>query len=204
LHADDDPSVLDRIARTATVIDLWQQRPILGWGAGMVTPEEFLLLDNQIYGFLLASGIVGVVAFLVFFFVPYLVGRSVRLRGRDQETRHLGHTLAVTMPAAVVASGTFDSFSFATFVGTMCVLVGATGALWRIDGVSMTRQLQVASREDKFVGTPLMAHVRARIREAWFAAAPINFRRVPNIHSSTHAAPPVDELARSDAACTRD
>src|SRR5699024_4849248 len=110
LHADDDPSVLDRIARTATVIDLWQQRPILGWGAGMVTPEEFLLLDNQIYGFLLASGIVGVVAFLVFFFVPYLVGRSVRLRGRDQETRHLGHTLAVTMPAAVVASGTFDSF----------------------------------------------------------------------------------------------
>lgn len=177
LHADDDPSVLDRIARTATVMKLWHVRPVLGWGSGMVTPEEFLLLDNQIYGFLLASGVLGVAAFVTFFFVPYLLGRSVRLRGQDQETRHLGHTLAVTMPAAVVASGTFDSFSFATFVGTMCILVGATGALWRLDGTTVLRPLQVACNGDKFVTTPLMAGARSRVRESWEATRPRNYGR---------------------------
>lgn len=177
LHADDDPSILDRIARTATVIELWRERPILGWGAGMVTPDEFLLLDNQIYMFLIAGGAVGVVGFLMFFFVPYLLGRSVRLRGRDQESRHLGHTLAVTMPAAVVASGTFDSFSFTTFVATMCILVGATGALWRLDGTSVSRPLQLAAPGDRFVATPLMANGWGRIRQAWVDTRPRNYGR---------------------------
>lgn len=175
LHADDDPSVLDRIARTAKVIELWQERPVLGWGAGMVTPDEFLLLDNQIYMFLVAGGVVGVAGFFLFFFVPYILGRSIRLRGRDQETRHLGHTLAATMPAATVASGTFDSFSFTTFVATMCILVGATGALWRLDGTRMFRPLQVADVGDKFVVTPLMANGRERIRQAWIDTRSRNY-----------------------------
>lgn len=161
-NVDNDPSILDRIARTETVMRLWAERPILGWGAGMVTPEEFLLLDNQFYGSLLAGGVIGVVALIALYFIPYLLGRSVRLRGRDQETRHLGHALAVTMPSAVVASGTFDSFSFTTFVALTCVLVGATGALWRLEGGSVSRPLQAAGPDDKFVATPWMTHWRSR------------------------------------------
>lgn len=160
LNADNDPSVLDRIERTTTVMRLWNERPLLGWGSGMVSPDEFLLLDNQIYGFLLANGALGVAAFLALFMIPYAVGRSVRLRGRDQETRHLGHTLAATMPAAVVASGTFDSFSFATFVALMCILIGAVGALWRLDGTSPSRPLQAADPGDRFVTTPVMGRPR--------------------------------------------
>ncbi len=187
VNVDNDPSVQDRIERTATVMHLWHARPALGWGAGMVTPEEFLLLDNQIYVFLIAGGVVAVCAFLLFFLIPYMLGRSVRLRGRDQETRHLGHTLAVTMPAAVVASGTFDSFSFATFVAVMCVLIGATGALWRLDGTTPQRPLQPAVVGDKFVATPLLYEARDRIQTAWREAAPRNFgplRRhaVPEAH----------------------
>lgn len=157
MNVENDPSVQDRIDRTATVLRLWHERPILGWGSGMVSPEEFLLLDNQIYMFLIANGVIGVAAFLLFFLIPHWLGRSVRLRGKDEETRHLGHTLAVTMPAAVVASGTFDSFSFATFLATMCILIGAAGALWRLDGTTISRPLQVAAPGDKFVTTPLMA-----------------------------------------------
>lgn len=166
VNADDDPSVTARIERTATVMELWDKRPILGWGAGMVTPEEFLLLDNQIYMFLIAGGVVAVVGMVLFFFVPYLLGRSVRLRGKDEETRHLGHALAVTMPAAVIASGTFDSFSFATFVGVMCVLVGATGALWRLAGTGVSDPLRIAGSADRFVTTPLMATLRGRLWNA--------------------------------------
>lgn len=167
MNVENDPSITARIERTTRVMELWHQRPVFGWGAGMVTPQEFLLLDNQIYGFLLSGGVLAVLAFVVLFFVPYLLGRSVRLRGRDQETRHLGHTLAVTMPAALVASGTFDSFSFATFVGMACILIGATGALWRLDETSSSRPLQVAEPGDRFVATPLMAQVRTRVRQAW-------------------------------------
>lgn len=166
-NLENDPSVTARVERTATVTRLWEQRPVLGWGAGMVTPDEFLLLDNQIYGFLIAGGVVGVLAFLVLFGIPYFLGRSIRLRGSDQETRHLGQALAVTMPTAVVASGTFDSFAFATFVGVTAVLIGATGALWRLDGVTVLRPLQSAGPEDKFVTTPLMTQLRARLREQW-------------------------------------
>lgn len=168
-NAENDPSVQVRIERTETVMTLWQQRPVLGWGAGMVTPDEFLLLDNQVFMFLIAGGVVGVVAFLALFMVPYFLGRSIRLRGQDQETRHLGHTLSATMPAAVVASGTFDSFSFATFVAVVCVLVGAVGALWRVDGTTVERPLQCGSPDDLFVAPPLTADLRHRLHEAWGA-----------------------------------
>ncbi len=172
LNVENDTSITDRIARTARVMQLWSERPWFGWGAGMVTPEEFLLLDNQIYMFLIAGGVICVAGFLIFFTVPYMLGRTVRLRSRDQETRHLGHTLAVTMPAAVVASGTFDSFAFSTFVGTMCVLVGAVGALWRLERANVSGPPQHADPADKYVTTPLMADVRLRLRDA-LAAGPL-------------------------------
>lgn len=155
-NAENDPSVTARVERTDTVLALFQQRPMLGWGAGMVTPGEFLLLDNQVYMFLIAGGIVGVAAFLALFVVPYLLGRSVRLRGRDEQTRHLGHTLAVAMPTAVVVSGTFDSFSFATFVATVSILIGAIGALRRLDGTTVSRPLQTAAPGDAIVAEPLI------------------------------------------------
>lgn len=177
VDAGDDTSVTVRIERTGTVLQYFEQRPWFGYGSGMVTPEAFLLLDNQIYVTLLASGIVGVIGLLLFFLIPYLMGRSIRLRGRDQETRHLGNALAAAMPAAVLASGTFDSFSFATFVGVMCVLIGATGALWRIDGTSVSNPIQIAAPGDRYVTTPLMANFRDRLRDAWEQTRPRNYGR---------------------------
>lgn len=165
-NAANDTSVTDRIDRTGYVLDLWQLRPWFGRGAGMIIPEQYILLDNQWYMTLLAGGIVGVLALAILFFVPYFMGRSIRLRGRDQETRHLGQALAVTMPAAVLSAGTFDAFSFTTWVGVMCVLIGAVGALWRLDGTTVSRALQSAAPGDRLVGTPLMANVRQRVRRA--------------------------------------
>jgi hypothetical protein len=177
LNAENDPSVTDRIARTHYVLTLWSLRPWLGRGAGMITPEQYILLDNQWYMTLLAGGVLGVVGLAVFFAVPYGMGRSIRLRGRDQETRHLGQALAVTMPGAVLSSGTFDSFSFPTWVGVVCVLIGAIGALWRLDGTTVSAPLQVAAPGDRFVTTPLTARARARIRDAWVASVPRNYGR---------------------------
>lgn len=157
-NAEDDPSVQDRIARTDYVMDLWSLRPWLGRGAGTVIPEQYILLDNQIYMTLLAGGVLGVTGLVIFFLAPYFIGRSIRLRGADQETRHLAQALAIAMPVGLMVSATFDSFSFATFVGVIVLIMGAIGALWRLDHESPhERVLQVAAPGDKYVATPLMA-----------------------------------------------
>lgn len=156
-NAENDPSIQARIDRTGYVMDLWSLRPWLGRGAGTFIPEQYILLDNQLYGTLLAGGVVGVAGLVAFFLAPYFIGRSTRLRGSDQETRHLAHALAVVMPVGLMVSATFDSLGFATFVGVIFIVIGAIGALWRIDGMSLDRPIAVSAPTDKFVSTPLMA-----------------------------------------------
>lgn len=158
-NADDDPSIQNRLSDADYVMNLWAQRPWIGRGAGTVIPDRYILLDNQLYGTLLAGGVVGLVGLVVFFLAPYFVARSIRLRGADQETRHLAQALAVIMPVCLLVSATFDSFSFATFVGVLFMTVGAIGALWRLDHESPhERVLQVAAPGDRFVNTPLMTN----------------------------------------------
>jgi O-antigen ligase len=167
-NADNDPSVQARIERTAYVMDLWSLRPWFGRGAGTVVPEQYILLDNQLYGTLLAGGVVGFVGLVAFFLAPYFIARSIRLRGSNQETRHLAQSLAVILPVGVLASGTFDSLSFATFVGVIFIVVGAIGAQWRLERISPHRPLAGSASGDKFVATPLMAgwYERRQARES--------------------------------------
>ncbi len=170
-NAGNDPSVQDRIARTDYVLELWSSRPWFGRGAGMIIPEQYILLDNQWFGILLAGGLFGVVMTLLYFGAPYGIARSVRVRGQDQETRHLAQALAVTMPAAVLSAGTFDAFGFPTWVGVMSIFVGAAGALWRLDGATPSRPLQLGDPSDRYVAPPVMASARGRIHEAWASTA---------------------------------
>ena len=178
-----DTSVTDRIDRTAYVLDLWALRPWLGRGAGMVIPEEYILLDNQFYMTLLAGGVLGVFVLLLFFLVPCGIARSTRLRGRDQETRHLGNALSASLAAAMLTAATFDAFSFTTWVGVVSICVGATGALWRLDGTTVRRPLQRGESGDHLVAPPVMASVRDRIHEARSSLASSGARRDPAVQS---------------------
>jgi multisubunit Na+/H+ antiporter MnhC subunit len=168
-NVDDDPSVQNRLARTDTVIELWQTRPIWGRGAGMIIPERYLLLDNQIYVTLIASGIIGVVVLGALYLVPYYTARSIRLRTPLEEDRHLAQALAAPLPAALIAAATFDAFSFATYVGALFFIIGAIGALWRLTRGAVppgTPEPLFWSPEDRYVAAPLMAlhHPRWRSR----------------------------------------
>jgi len=166
-NADDDPSVQDRIARTGYVIDLWQQRPWFGRGSGTVLPDRYILLDNQYYGTLLAGGVIGLIGLVVFFFLPYLASRSIRLRGADEQTRHLAQALAAPFLVTIMVSATFDSLSFGTYTGVLFLLIGAVGALWRLDGGGAGRRaLQYADPGAHFVSTPLMARWQPPVRTA--------------------------------------
>lgn len=165
-NALEDTSVTDRIDRTAYVMDLWGLRPWFGRGAGMVIPEEYILLDNQFYMTLLAGGVFGVAVLFIFFLAPYGIARSTRLRGRDEETRHLANALAASVAAAMLSAATFDAFSFTTWVGVVSVTVGAIGALWRLDGTNLRRPLQRGEPGDRLVAPPLMSGLSARLHGA--------------------------------------
>ena len=80
------------------------------------------------------------------------------------------------MPTAVVVSATFDSFSFATFVATAAILIGAAGALWRLDGTSVSRPLRPAGPDDTIVTDPLMVDLRRRVHTAWSRSSRLSGR----------------------------
>ncbi|QDB80222.1 O-antigen ligase family protein [Georgenia wutianyii] len=164
-NMDNDPSVQNRIADQAFVQQMFAQRPWLGRGPGTLLPERYILLDNQIYGTLVGGGILGLVALVALFAVPYAMARSVRLRAAGEESRHLGQALAAAFPAGLLASATFDSFGFATFAGTTMVFVGAAGALWRLEDVRPWRP--ISNQQGEFVTMPLTAEVRSRARAGW-------------------------------------
>lgn len=163
-NLDNDPSIQGRLSDSAFVTKMVAERPWLGRGAGTVIPERYILLDNEFYGTAIGGGVLGLAALAAMFLVPYMVARGVRLRAASEESRHLGQALAAVMPAALVASGTFDSFGFPTFVGVLFVVVGATGALQRLEGVRPSDELVASPPGSSYVTTPLTAGLRARLR----------------------------------------
>ncbi|MEE6287529.1 O-antigen ligase family protein [Georgenia sp. MJ173] len=163
-NLDNDPSIQGRLSDSAFVSQMFAERPWTGRGAGTVIPERYILLDNQIYGTVIGGGVLGLLALVSLFVVPYLISRSVRLRGLSEESRHLGQALAAVMPAALLASGTFDSFGFATFVGVLFVVIGATGALLRLENVRPSSAITRTEPGSRYVTTPLTAGLRDHLQ----------------------------------------
>ncbi|MGH3870119.1 MAG: O-antigen ligase family protein [Pseudonocardiaceae bacterium] len=127
-----DPSVQHRTDDYPIVEGYFSDRPWFGRGLATFLPRQYILLDNEFLVTLICGGLVALTAFVMLFVGGYFVGRSIRHHGIDNSTRHLGQALAASLVAAFVATGTFDAMSFPTFVGVLFLLLGATGALFRL------------------------------------------------------------------------
>jgi O-antigen ligase/polysaccharide polymerase Wzy-like membrane protein len=132
--ASDDPSVQHRLADYDQAYIFIGQRPLLGRGPGSFVPSQYFFLDNEFLYTMITGGLVGLLALVALVTGAIILTRSVRLRGADAETRHLGQALAASLISALIAAGTFDALSFTTYAGLLFLLVGLAGALWRIDG----------------------------------------------------------------------
>lgn len=134
-NADTDPSIISRRERIPRVLDLIAERPWLGRGHGTYTPEEYFLLDNQYYETAIESGVLGVVVIVVALFAGGIwIARGARHRARSEASHHLGQALAAPIAGFAVATYTFDAFFYPAFTGILFLLLGAAGALWRIEG----------------------------------------------------------------------
>ena len=95
-------------------------------------PEQYTTLDNQYLGQAVETGVLGVAALLSLFIVGVTCARGVRLRANDEGTRHLGQALAASVTVAMVTFITFDGLGFPMVTLTTFLLLGVTGALWRV------------------------------------------------------------------------
>lgn len=132
MNYENDPSIINRRADYSAVSSYVSDRPWLGRGPGTFVPEIYRVLDNQFLGTLIEQGALGVVALATLLTGTCVLARAVRARGACETDAHLGQALLATILVAVVASFTFDSLAFPTFSGLLFVMIGLTGAAWRL------------------------------------------------------------------------
>ena len=134
---DNDPSIQARIDRRPRIMELIRQRPVAGLGHGTWSIEDWFLIDNQLYVTTLEMGLLGMALVILVLLLgagcALLVGK---LPGIGAEDAHLGQAIAASIIALSVSITTFDAFHYRILTGSLFVLLGAAGALWRLHDAS--------------------------------------------------------------------
>lgn len=126
-----DSSISTRTDDYAAVAPFIRHSPVLGRGPMTFLPK-FRILDNQWLLQVIETGVLGALALAMFFLLPWAYGAAIRRQAADHLTHQIGHTFLGISTVAIVASGTFDSFSFPTMPGFFSVYLGLAAALWAL------------------------------------------------------------------------
>lgn len=135
-----DDSIKGRTQDYAVVGQFIDRSPWLGRGFGTFIPKDFFVLDNQYLGMVVECGYVGMAALLAFFVIMYFTARGARRHLTSVGDRDLAQSLAAAAVVAGVGFATFDGLGFAMVDGVIFLLVGATGALWRVTHTPLTAE----------------------------------------------------------------
>ena len=131
---DDDPSVQARLRVVPRVMEMIRERPLVGLGTGTWSPEDYFLLDNQIYVSSLELGIFGMLLVFGVLALAVVVAATVHAIPRvDAASGHLSLAISASIAAFAVSLVTFDAFHYRILTGTLFLLVGAAGAFWRLN-----------------------------------------------------------------------
>ncbi|MEO1060900.1 MAG: O-antigen ligase family protein [Actinomycetota bacterium] len=130
-----DSSIQYRTNDYDLVFEFVAERPLFGRGPGTFLPSRYFVLDNQYLMTLVTTGIIGFLGLMLFAGTAALTAYRIRRRSTDPATRHLALALLGAFAAAAAASATYDSLalSYSIFSSVLFVLLGAVGALWRIE-----------------------------------------------------------------------
>lgn len=131
VNAQSDPSITARIERVPRVQALIREAPWLGRGYGTYTPEDYFLLDNQLFETAIESGYVGVAVVVALLLTAVLTAQLIRSRSSDAATRNLTQALTASLCGLTIAIYTFDAFFYRIFQTSMFLFIGVIGALWR-------------------------------------------------------------------------
>jgi polysaccharide biosynthesis protein PslJ len=132
VRAGDDPSYLSRVEDYTIVGRLVSESPFVGRGMGSYIVPPYPVLDNQYLVTLVEMGAVGLLALVCVFGSAVAAARGARRRLHTPVDRHLAQSLLAAVVAAAVSFATFDALAFPTAAGLTFLVVGLTGALWRL------------------------------------------------------------------------
>jgi hypothetical protein len=122
-----DPSYTGRTERYPAAFKAFSQSKIFGQGFGTFP----MILDNQYLGLMIETGLVGLAAVLLMFFVGVFTARGARRRSSDPEFRDLAQALSAATVVPLIAFVTFDAMAFPMFTGLTFLVLGLCGAAWR-------------------------------------------------------------------------
>jgi O-antigen ligase len=130
-----DTSYQARTARYPAAFHLIHENPWFGRGVGTLLPAHFfgvVPLDNQYLSSAIEIGVVGLAAVLLLIIVGIFTARGARRRSLDPEARSLAQALAGSLAACLISFETFDAFAFPKVLFGFALVLGTTGALWRM------------------------------------------------------------------------
>jgi hypothetical protein len=135
LGAADDPSIQGRIDDIAGVQRLLMEAPLVGRGLGTWNSEEYFVLDNEYYRTALEAGPFGVLTLLVLLGTAGFSAWRVARHAESEIVRHLAQALLASLVVCTVTMATFDGLAYPMFTGLLFLLIGASGALWRLERI---------------------------------------------------------------------
>jgi O-antigen ligase len=127
-----DPSIEGRTEDYSVALRLFHEQPLLGRGFFTFIPALYRTFDNAYLLAIVEIGILGTLGLVVVFLTGIFTARGARLRATDDEARDLGQVLAASLSAVMVSAATFDMLGFPMAAGLTFLLVGCSGALWRL------------------------------------------------------------------------
>ena len=128
-----DPSVTARIQRIPVIMAFIREHAWFGFGAGTFSVEEYLLVDNEFWVSSIATGFVGIFLTLFLHLTAGVASATSRFHVRaTRQTAELGMAIAAAIAALTASMFTFDAFFYKILRGTLFLLIGASGALWRL------------------------------------------------------------------------
>lgn len=132
-----DSSTIHRAEASAAVWPLVRSHLFFGIGFHTYLPVVYHhVLDNAYLCNLVETGIVGTVLLALTLIIAISTARAARRNFLAPDARHLSIALAGSLTALAVSFATYDSLSFVMFDIVFFLLIGVSGALYRISRTS--------------------------------------------------------------------
>ncbi|WP_248580536.1 O-antigen ligase family protein [Nocardioides sp. InS609-2] len=127
-----DPSVSGRTSDYGQILGIYAGHPWLGRGASTFMPAYYRTLDNQFLMNLVELGAVGLVITLFLFIASTYAARYAKRHATSPEHQHLGLALSAGLVGIAMSYATFDAWGFPMAAGATFLLIGLSGAAWRM------------------------------------------------------------------------
>ncbi|GAA2106735.1 hypothetical protein GCM10009841_26210 [Microlunatus panaciterrae] len=143
--ASQDPSIASRTGSYDLAGEFISHSPIVGRGFGTFLPK-YWILDNGYLGMLIEGGILGLGGLLVLIVAAAIAARQARRMAVDDFDRALAQALLASIASGAAGLAFFDTFGFPQSAGCFFLLLGLSGALWRLTQGQVVASVVVDSK----------------------------------------------------------